>query len=118
MEGNITWEALWAVAGIVGAAFVIWWRIEMRVERAKKDAHFKVDAVAARADLTAAQLAEYKTHVAEQYATKAGVTEQMITLTKAVNDVGERLDKRLDAMTERLDRVIEANHKSERSHPP
>jgi hypothetical protein len=56
-------------------------------------------------------LQAYKLHVSEHYATKQGVTEQMVALTKAVNDVGDRLDKRLDGMTDRLDRVIEASHK-------
>jgi hypothetical protein len=31
--------------------------------------------------------------------------------TKAVHDIGDRIDKRHDTTTNRLDRVIEHNHK-------
>ena len=88
---------------VSGALWAIWWRIDGRVGAAKD----KADAV----DKT---LSDYKLHVAEHYATKTGVTEQMITLTKAVNDVGERMETRIDGMNQRLDRVIEANHKPTR----
>lgn len=77
-----------------------------------KAACYKADeakalAVTAEATLSREELATYKTHVAETFATEAGVKEEMA----AVTDVGDRLDKRLDTMTDRLDRVIEHNHK-------
>lgn len=121
MTGNITWDAVWAVFALVAGAFAIWWRIESRVEKAKKEAlekvlevNEKVEAVRAKSEMTASQLSEHKIELAQKYATKAGMSEQMNVLAKVVNDVGERLDKRFDGMTERLDRVIESHLK----HPP
>jgi hypothetical protein len=63
------------------------------------------------ANETQRELAAYQRHVAETYATKAGMTEQMNALGEAVRSVGDRVEKRLDGMNERLDRVIETNHK-------
>lgn len=60
---------------------------------------------------TQKELAAYQRHVAETYATKAGMSEQMNALGEAVRNVGDRVEKRLDGMNERLDRVIETNHK-------
>jgi methyl-accepting chemotaxis protein len=67
------------------------------------------------------ELAKYQTRVAETYATKAGMTEQITNLADAVKSVGDRVErgmegvnKRFDGMNERLDRVIESNHKPTR----
>lgn len=72
LTGDITWGDVTTVAGIVSAAFVIWWRIESRADRAKKVAYFKVaksntsiSAAHATATLAPEELAEYTTHVAE-----------------------------------------------------
>ncbi|MBY8918838.1 hypothetical protein KUG85_04645 [Nitratireductor sp. L1-7-SE] len=122
MAENITWEALWAVVGVIAAivacSFAIWWRIESRMDWAKNDAlekvsevNDKIDELRSKVEMTSAHLAEHKIEVAQKYATKAGMSEQMNVLAKIVKDVGERLDKRLDGMTERLDRVIEARNK-------
>lgn len=54
-------------------------------------------------------LQAHRLYCAETYATKHGLTEQMTTMTKAIHDLGERVDRRLDGMNERLDRVIESN---------
>jgi hypothetical protein len=84
----------------LGAIFGTFWRFWGLIDKAAQEGKD------AKTDL-----ASYKLHAAETFATKQGVTEQMVALTKAVNDVGDRLDKRLDGMTDRLDRVIEASHK-------
>lgn len=101
---GITWGEVWAVIAaflaLSAAGWGIWWRIAGQI----KDVEQKAEAT--REDLNS-----YKLDVAERYATKAGVTDQMMSVTKAVTDMGERIDKRLDTMTDRLDRVIEANHK-------
>lgn len=51
-----------------------------------------VSAAHALAALAISQLAEYKTHVAEHYVTKQGMSEQHDRLMKAVTDVGSRVD--------------------------
>lgn len=104
MDGGITWSEVWAVIAaflaLSAAGWGIWWRIAGQIKEVERKAE------AAQGDL-----GTYKLHIAETYATKAGLTEQMLSVTKAVTDMSERIDKRLDTMTDRLDRVIEANHK-------
>ena len=107
---GVTWQDLAGVIvfliTVAGTGWAIWWRIESRVGTAQgkaEDAH--------------KDLHSYKLHVAEHYATKAGTTEQINALSVTVKDVGERMDKRLDGITERLDRVIEANHTPRRRQP-
>ena len=97
MDGGITWSEVWAVIAaflaLSAAGWGIWWRIAGQIKEVEKE------------------LNDHKLHVAETFATKAGLTESMVSVTKAVTDMSERIDKRLDTMTDRLDRVIEANHK-------
>lgn len=81
------------ILSLVGAIGFSWWRWSDAIGKVKED------------------LSEHKLHVSETYATKAGLSEQMVSVTKAITDMSERIDKRLDTMTDRLDRVIEANHK-------
>jgi len=68
--------------------------------------------VSIRRDITANEraIAEHKLYTALHYVTKQGMTEQMMSLTKAVGDVGVRID----GLNTRLDRVIEANNKPHR----
>jgi hypothetical protein len=110
LTGDITWGDVTTVAGIVAAAFAIWWRIENRADRAKKAAYFKVDqattaitAAHATATLAREELAEYKTHVAETYVTKAGMQEQTAQIISAVNGVKSDVS----GLNERIDRILE-----------
>lgn len=99
------------IGSAVAIAFAVWWRIEGRVKEAKAEASLKADAAGAKADLVGVQLAEYKLHVSETFATKQSMTAGFEAVTKSINDVGNRVENRIDGMNERLDRVIEANHK-------
>lgn len=59
----------------------------------------RLTAVHALASLSQNQLAEYKTHVAEKYVTKEGLSEQHDRLMTAVNDVRssvEQIGSRID----------------------
>lgn len=107
-----TW--LGVIAALGGLAFAVWKFMDNKINKSEDRSSKKADIAVAKAELTASQFADYKLHIAENYATKAGMTEQVIALTKAVNDVGDRIDKRLDGMTDRLDRVIEAGNKPHR----
>lgn len=49
-------------------------------------------------------LAAHKLHVAETYVTKAGMQEQTSAIMKAIDAVGDKIDR----TNERLDRVFEA----------
>ncbi len=79
---------------VVGA--VTWLvRLEGRVGGNAKDVksvNDRLDALHGLVVLNQNQLAEYKTHVAEHYVTKQGMSEQTDRLMKAVNDVGSRID--------------------------
>lgn len=55
-------------------------------------------------------MATDKLHVAETFATTR-CAEQMGSVTKAINAMGDRIEKRLDGITDRMSRVIEASHK-------
>lgn len=107
MTGSVEWETLLWVIGttvsVTAAAFVIWWRIEGRVNSAKNEATFKADAAGAKADLVSAQLAEHKLHVAETYVSKAGLRETMQPVLDSINSVGERVDK----LNTRLDHLVD-----------
>ena len=103
LTGDITWGDVTMVAGIVAAAFAIWWRIESRADRAKKAAYFKVDqaekkiaAAHATASLAREELAEYKTHVAETFVTKKGLREQTDQILGAINGLNDRIDRILE----------------------
>jgi hypothetical protein len=104
MAGGITWGEIWTVLlaflTVSGAGWAIWWRIAGQIKEVEK-----------QTDGLEREFNHYKLHVAETFATKSGLTESMVSVTKAVTDMSERIDKRLDTMTDRLDRVIEANHK-------
>lgn len=88
---------------VSGAMWGIWWRIEGKVDAARKDAVSMANTAQAAALFAQAQLADYKTHVAEHYATKAGMQEQTAQLLRAIEGVGNRID----GLHERLDRAFE-----------
>lgn len=104
-----------ALFAAISGAF---WRIWSLIKDARHEASLKAEAAGAKADLVGVRLHEHQLYAAETFATKHGVTEQMVAIAKAVTDVGERVEKRFDStdsrftqMNERLDRVIEAAHK-------
>lgn len=117
LEGNVTWEMLAALAVILAGAFGIWWRVENRVERAKKDAYHKADQVKTLADAAVAtahlsreELAHYKTHVAETYISKAGHRETTDQLMSAINGVKSAVD----GTNTRIDRLFDDKPSSSR----
>ena len=99
----------------------LWWRLEAKFKSVASEAELRTLAAHTKADFVSAELASYKTYVAENYATNAGVTREFEAVTKAISEVGQRVESRLDGMSHRLDRVIESNSKpvhSSRSRTP
>jgi len=114
MDGTVTWATLWIVMGavgtIVGACFLVWWRIEGKVSEAKQSAYNKSDAARLKAEAAAAEaivarreLADYKTHVAETFVTKQGQREMTDQIMSAFGDlrgdfrgIRDRIDKFID----------------------
>lgn len=113
MTGNVTWDVVLMIAGIVAGAFAVWWRIESRVEKAKQAAYYKADQVNLRAEAAAAlattareELARYQTHVAEHYVSKQGhreATDQIMgafaELRGDVRGIRDRIDNFIDGET-------------------
>ncbi len=89
---TITAELVVFIITVFGAVSGVWWRVESKVKGAED-----------KADKAAGDLASYKTHVAETFATKAGLQEQTAQLLRAIEGVGNRID----GLHERLDRVFE-----------
>lgn len=115
MTGNVTWDVLIGIAGIVVAAFAVWWQIESRVEKAKTAAYYKVDeantkiaAASALAGTAREELASYKTHVAETYVSKAGMREQTEQIIGAIKEVKSDVH----GINQRMDRIVDNNAKA------
>ncbi|WP_210339588.1 hypothetical protein [Ensifer sp. ENS07] len=79
------------------------WRVWARVEAKVKVAEDKAERVQERSDKVAADLASFRIHSAETFATKAGLQEQTAQLLRAIEGIGNRID----GVHERLDRAFE-----------
>ncbi|MCD1642584.1 hypothetical protein [Aurantimonas coralicida] len=99
---------------VFGSIAGVWWRVEGKIEAAKKeairtaereaaDAQTRADGAHTVANITATHLAEYKTHVAETYVTKAGLRESTEHIMEAIAGVRGSID----AIGQRMDRVLE-----------
>ncbi|MDW9500279.1 hypothetical protein CN198_19020 [Sinorhizobium meliloti] len=81
-------EIMYAVGffvGLFGAIFGVWKYVDGKIGAVRDE------------------LAAHKLHVAESYVTKAGMQEQTAQIMRAIEGVGSRID----AISERLDRVFE-----------
>lgn len=85
-----------ALAGLAVGAF---WRVWALIAEAR--------AVGEQAQR---DLAAFKTHAAEVYATKDGMQRQTDSLLRAIESIGSRID----GLNERLDRAFEARATSSR----
>lgn len=90
-DGTINIGTIITVIVLLGSSL---WFIWSRIEKAKQAAILKAEAAAATAQLAREELAQYRTHVAETYATKIGLNE---SLTR-VHDALDRLTDRIDAL--------------------
>lgn len=88
------------VAGVIGG---VWWRVEARIEAAK--------AMAAQAT---AELAEYKTHVAETYITKEGLREQTAQVMSGLNE----LKASITGVHNRIDSILVSQKHSDLAPRP
>ena len=90
---------------LLSFAFGVWKYVSSEMKALRLEAAAKTDAAAALAAMARSELAEYKTHIAEVYATKDGMQRQTDSLLRAIESVGNRID----GLNERLDRVFEAS---------
>ena len=84
----------------------LWWRVESAIGTAKSEALREAKNASAVALFAQTQLAEHRLHVAENYITKAGLTER----TEPIMAGLASLKNSFDQMNQRLDRVIENSH--------
>lgn len=88
---------------VAGAGWGIWWKIDSRVKEGVKATEGRIRAAEERASKVAEELSGFKLRAAETYATKAGMEAQTAQIMRAIEGVGSRID----AISERLDRVFE-----------
>lgn len=105
----ITGENVTLFVGVVGLMATAWWRLDTMMKAAAGAAQAEAKAAAAKAEAAASMalhaqsmLAEYKTHVAEHYITKAGLRETSETILAGMAGI----ERRLDTMNERMDQII------------
>ncbi|ASW06324.1 hypothetical protein CKA34_10800 [Rhizobium sp. 11515TR] len=79
-----------AIGGLIGTAFVVW--------RFFKS---EVDKVETKVAATTKELADYKTHVAETYISKAGHRETTDQILRAIEGLGGRIDSLFTARRSR-----------------
>lgn len=96
MTGSDLAAWIGVLAAVFGAMFAVWRFVDGKINRAAK-----------KAENVERELAEHKLHVAETYATRAGVAEQIAGLSTDIKDGFSHVNQRFDAMTERLDRMID-----------
>lgn len=95
---------------LLSFAFGVWKYVSSEMKALRLEAAAKTDAAATLAALARSDLAEYKTHVAENFATKDGMQRQTDSLLRAIESIGSRID----GLNERLDRAFEARATSSR----
>lgn len=71
---TITWEVISAVIVVFGVVSGVWWRVEGMIRKNTDD------------------LADHKLEVAQNYVTKAGMSEQTAQIMKAIESVGSKVD--------------------------
>lgn len=91
---------------VSGAGWAIWIRITTQIKEVKESAYLKSDAANLRAETALRELAEHKTHVAENYISKAGFRETMDSLSETLKTINANLIH----LNERIDRVIDNQH--------
>ena len=101
---TITSETVVFFLTVAGALSGVWWRIDAQINKAKSDLATALAVEAAKASLTATQLAEYKIHVAETYISKSGHREANQHVMDALAD----MKSAIDGINTRFDRVLTA----------
>jgi ubiquinone biosynthesis protein UbiJ len=125
MTGNVSWETLLWVVGIIGAAgatvagflFAVWRIVEgIRKDREEEmaDLGLKIEAVDARAKLAtemiARDFAEYQRHAGETFATKTGVSSAVERVENSVNSIALKVENAVDRLSDRIDRLLEGRN--------
>ncbi|CAN7338296.1 hypothetical protein LJR090_002570 [Bosea sp. LjRoot90] len=100
---TITAELIGFILTVCGAGGALWLRIESAIRSARADAMLAAATAAAKADVLATALGEFRVHVAETYVSKQGLREQVGQVMDLLRDV----QSDVGSINERIDRVIE-----------
>lgn len=111
MTGPVTFEQLFAFLGLFAAAggvvagFLAWvFRIVASLRRAYMADR---DVLQVQIEKCEKDVADYKVHAAEHFASKIGVSTQISRLEDAVQGVSDKVDASSDRITGRIDRLLE-----------
>lgn len=89
---TITAELVTLFITVFGALAGVWWRVESKINIARKEAIDVANSAARRADEAAKGLADHKLFAAENFVTKAGMTEAVNRINEAINRLTDRID--------------------------
>lgn len=108
MNGPVTYEVLsYLIMGIIGAlglTFTAFWKIWSLIEKAKTENQKETEKLEQDLGDMKEAHADFRTHIAETYVTKAGMQEQTGQLLRAIESIG----KRIDGLNDRLDRLYDS----------
>lgn len=122
-EGAVEWPFLLWICSIIasavaGAITVVVTGARLFAARDKATADLKEQTGKALAKLEAdhrqavdkvsSDLAAYKAHVGETFATKQSVTIQLQRIEETMKAFGDRVESSVQRLTERIDRILEA----------
>lgn len=93
---------------VFGFFFGLWKYVDGKIGSARKDGAEAAGAATALASLAREELAAHKLHVAEHYVSKQGHRESTEQIMEAISGVKSAVD----AMTLRIDRVVEGQPKA------
>ncbi|MND71483.1 hypothetical protein D3C80_630090 [compost metagenome] len=93
---------------LFGFIFGLWKYVDSKLGAVRKDGADAAGAAAALASMAREELAAHKLHVAEHYVSKQGHRESTEQIMEAISGVKSAVD----AMTLRIDRVVEGQPKA------
>lgn len=101
MTGPITWEVIYAFAGFVSGALLIWLYFDHRIKVAEKELHARISRHAD--DLTA-----YKLAATQQFASHQHLKEVEVRLTGSIDRLTNRIEQLPTRLEEMVARLVDA----------
>lgn len=104
MTGAEIMYAVGFIVGLLSFALCVWKYIDSKFVTLRSETSTEVSVTRAKIDMVNAQLHEHKLDVAQNYVTKAGMTEQTQQILKGIEGLGVRIQ----SLNDRLDRFYES----------
>ncbi|SFB52184.1 hypothetical protein SAMN03159496_04615 [Rhizobium sp. NFR07] len=108
MTGPEIMAAVGFFIAVFGFIFGLWKYVDSKLGSVRREGAEAAGAATALASLAREELAAHKLHVAETYVSKAGHRESTEQIMEAISGVKSAVD----AMTLRIDRVVEGQPKA------